>query len=67
MKTAHPRLVEILDAIDASLPPATDPGVSYDNARRRAAAIRAAIPVETDPAVVDGLRRAAERADYVGD
>lgn len=61
------RVHDALDRIDASLPRATDPGISYDNAYRRAAEIAALLAVETDPAAQRMLRHALERARNVGD
>lgn len=66
MRTNH-RVVSILTAINASLPPATDPGMDYANAAKRASAIRNAMAEEKDPDVLAGLRRAYDSACYVGD
>lgn len=67
MTRPRQRIAEALRAIDASLPAETDPGIYYDNARRRADAIRSLIDAESDPEALRILRRALDLAEYVGD
>jgi hypothetical protein len=59
-----------LAVLSAALPPETDAGVYYDNARRKAAVIRHLLKCPAAvgrPAIKLRLDNALEQAQYVGD
>lgn len=63
-------LTAALVVIDRSMPKETDPGVGYDNARRRADVLSRLLKLDAVKAAPDTerrLRQALEQARYVGD